>query len=419
VAGAEPADQTADPASDLAAAPAAAPAADPPSDRTADQPPETAAESTAILTPAEERGPEAEQADPRAVPETPEPASTPTEEAEQADPRAVPETPEPASTPTEEAEQADPRAVPETPEPASTPTEEAEQADPRAVPEPEVARRPEPPRPADHLVEASPAAYGPESVSTADFPEGGHRVPPGHVEGKAAWRRLFRMSKPRTTKANALGAVLAIALGVGIATQVQLTNERGLSELSQSDLIRLLDDISARSSRLDQQIRELETTRDRLVSGTGSTGEALEQAQRRADTLGILAGTIGAQGPGIAVSISDPDRQVSGPVVLDLIQELRDAGAESIEVGGVRLVASSYVGDSGGDLSVDGRSIRRPILVNAIGDPNTLASAMTIPGGIVETIRQKGANASVNQSPSITISSIHTPAEPVHAEPVE
>jgi len=237
------------------------------------------------------------------------------------------------------------------------------------------------------------------------------------VEGKAAWRRLFRMGRPRTTKANILGALLAIALGVGIATQVQLTNERGLDELSQSDLIRLLDDISARSNRLDAQVRELESRREALLNGTDSSAEALAQAQRRADTLGILAGTLPAQGPGITVSISDNSKQVSGPVVLDLIQELRDAGAESIDVGGVRVVASSYVGDNNGDLSVDGTALSRPIIVKAIGDSNTLASAMTIPGGIVETIRQKGANASVNESRSIEITSTHTPAPLTHAEP--
>ena len=295
--------------------------------------------------------------------------------------------------------------------------------EPEMTPTPAVADTPAavvpPTPPATSAGEASPAAYGLPSALPIDQGGAPPTVPPGHVEGKAAWRRLLRMSKPRTTKANALGALLAIALGVAIATQVQLTNERGLSELSQTDLIRLLDDITSRSSRLDQQIHELETTRDRLLSGTGSAGEALEQAQRRADTLGILAGTIGAQGPGITVSITDPDRGVSGPVVLDLIQELRDAGAESIEVGGVRVVASSYVGDARGTLSVDGQPIRRPILVKAIGDPNTLASAMTIPGGIVETIRLKGANASVNQAKSITITSIHTPVEPVHAEPVQ
>jgi uncharacterized protein YlxW (UPF0749 family) len=275
----------------------------------------------------------------------------------------------------------------------------------------------EPQRAAAHVVEASPAAYGPEAVTPADLAVDSEGVPPGHVEGKAAWRRLFRMGRPRTTKANLLGALLAVALGVGIATQVQLTNERGLSELSQSDLIRLLDDISARSNQLDEQVRELESRRAALLSGTDSTAEALAQAQRRADTLGILAGTLPAQGPGITVSISDPNRQVSGPVVLDLIQELRDAGAESIDVGGVRVVASSYVGDSGGDLSVDGTSISRPVLVEAIGDPNTLASAMTIPGGIVETIRQKGGNASVNESRAIEITSTHTPKPLTHAEP--
>jgi uncharacterized protein YlxW (UPF0749 family) len=314
------------------------------------------------------------------------------------------------------------------PEPALEPVE-AGSEDVRPVQQPDPAEagteptlhEPAAPQPQPfpaHLVEASPAAYGPESVSSEDLATDRSGVPAGHVEGRAAWRRLFRMGKPRTTKANVLGAVLAIALGVGIATQVQLTNERGLSELSQSELIRLLDDISSRSSRLDQQLRDLETTRDQLLSGTGDTGEALEQAQRRADTLGILAGTIGAQGPGITVSISDPGSGVTGPVILDLIQELRDAGAESIDVDGVRVVASSYVGDSGGDLSVDGTAITRPILVKAIGDPNTLASAMTIPGGIVETIRQKGANASVKESTSVSITSIHTPTEPVHAQPV-
>ena len=291
-------------------------------------------------------------------------------------------------------------------------------AEPRPVdPDTAVLASTEPQRPAAHVVQASPAAYGPEAVTPADLAVDREGVPRGHVEGKAAWRRLFRMGRPRTTKANVLGALLAVALGVGIATQVQLTNERGLSELSQSDLIRLLDDISARSNRLDEQVRELESRREALLSGTDSTGEALEQAQRRADTLGILAGTLPAQGQGITVSISDPNRQVTGPVVLDLIQELRDAGAESIDVGGVRVVASSYVGDSGGDLSVDGTSISRPVLVKAIGDSNTLASAMTIPGGIVETIRQKGGNASVNESTSIEITSTHTPKPLTHAEP--
>ncbi len=216
-----------------------------------------------------------------------------------------------------------------------------------------------------------------------------------------------------------LVTLLAVLLGVGIATQVQLTQERGLNELSQSDLIRVLDDVSLRSSRLDAQLRELEATRDRLRSGIDTTGEALTQAQKRLDTMGILAGTLGAKGPGITLTISDPDRQVTAPIILDLIQELRDAGAEAIEVGGIRIVASSFVVDGADSMMIDGTPVKRPILVKAIGDSKTMSSAMTIPGGIIETVRQKGASTTVTELDSIEITSLHTMAPFTHARPAE
>ncbi len=244
------------------------------------------------------------------------------------------------------------------------------------------------------------------------------RVSSGSVDGAAAWRRLLRIGRPRATRANALAAVLAIALGGAIAAQVKLTNDRDLGQLSQSDLIRVLDDVSLRASRLDQQVRELEATRDRLRSGVGTGSEAINQAEKRVDTLGILAGTLGAQGPGIVLTIRDPDRAVTGPIILDVIQELRDAGAEAIDIGGVRVVASTFVGDNDGTLTVDGAGVPRPVVIKAIGDRKTLASAMAIPGGIVETVRQKGASASIAEQSTLQITSLHTPTPMTHAKPV-
>lgn len=269
------------------------------------------------------------------------------------------------------------------------------------TPEP---NRAEPSRDSDEVSASRPATSGPVPTETA---------------GRGAWRRLLRIASPRATQANVLVGVLAVLLGVGIATQVQLTQERGLSELSQSDLIRVLDDISLRSSRLDTQLRELEATRDRLKSGIDTTGEALAQARKRYDTLGILAGTLGAKGSGITLTITDPRHAVTAPIVLDLIQELRDAGAEAIEVGGVRVVAQSFVVDGTRGLLIDGIAVKRPILVKAIGDSKTLSSAMTIPGGIIETVRQKGASAAVKERDSIEITATHKPRPMTHATAAE
>lgn len=344
---------------------------------------------------------------------------------------AEPETPEP-----ETSEPVPTQATPAEPavskdDPAATGDEPVEAAAPEPVvtaDEPADATVPEPVNVAATPATSSASPPSPTS-STPGGPElvddpfvvadaaHGHHVAP--VEGRAAWGRLLMMGRPRATRANLLVLLLAVVLGAAIAAQVQLTNERGLTELSQTDLVRVLDDVSLRSARLDQQVRELEATRDRLKSGTGTSAEAQAQAQKRLDTLGILAGTIGAQGPGIRLRISDPDNQVTGPVILDLIQELRDGGAEAIDVGGVRVVASSFVGDSAGQVKIDGTPIQRPFVVTAIGDSKTLASAMTIPGGIIESVRQKGANATVTESDSIEITSTHTPTELTHAKPVE
>ncbi len=228
------------------------------------------------------------------------------------------------------------------------------------------------------------------------------------------------MGRPRATRANLLVLLLAVVLGAAIAAQVQLTNERGLAELSQTDLVRVLDDVSLRSSRLDQQVRELESTRDRLQSGTGTSAEALEQAQKRLDTLGILAGTVGAAGAGHHAAHQRPRQP--GHAVRSSSTSSRSCATAAPRSSTSGACASSPRASSvtpGARSRSTAPPIERPFVIKAIGDSKTLSSAMTIPGGIVESVRQKGANATVTESERVEITSTHQPTDLTHAQPVE
>jgi len=233
-----------------------------------------------------------------------------------------------------------------------------------------------------------------------------------------AWRRLARAAAPRSTKAQVLGAFLTVALGFAIVTQVQQTQEGGLDAMRQDDLVRVLEDVSQRSARLDQQANDLQAQRDQLASGAGSSQTAIDQATRRLDTLRLLAGTVPAHGPGIRMTIADPSQKVTAPMLLDVLQELRDAGAEVIQFGDTRIVAGSWFAAAGSDLQVDGRPLARPVVVLAVGDPQTMASAMSIPGGIIETVRRQGATASVEQLPTVSVDAVASPRTPRYAQPV-
>lgn len=65
-----------------------------------------------------------------------------------------------------------------------------------------------------------------------------------------------------------------------------------------------------------------------------------------------------------------------------------------------------------------GSSPGRPFVILAIGDKATLASAMTIPGGIVETVRRQGATAAVEQLDTVRVDALQTPRTPRYARPV-
>lgn len=233
----------------------------------------------------------------------------------------------------------------------------------------------------------------------------------------SSWRRLYLMARPRPTRANAFALLLACLLGFAIATQVRQTQAQGLEDLRQDELVRILDDVTQNGNRLDEEVAELESTRDGLADNDANSPEAVAAARERADTLGILAGSQRATGPGITLTITDDGGQVDAATLLDTVQELRDAGAEAMQVGDVRIVASTWFSDDGGAITADGRTLEPPYRFTVIGDPQTMSSAMEIPGGVSESVRTKGGQATIREFDSINVEALHDNSSPRYAQP--
>lgn len=215
-----------------------------------------------------------------------------------------------------------------------------------------------------------------------------------------------------------LASLLCALLGFAVAVQVSANQEAGLTNLRQSDLVRILDDVSERTGRLEAEARELESTRAKLGAGAGSDAVALEETQARLDTLGILAGTAPAVGPGVEVDIADPKHEVPAEVLLDTVQELRDAGAEALQIGPVRVTASTWLVDADTGITVDATPVAPPYRLRVIGDPATLRSALDIPGGVLEVLRQEyGVRAEVRLLDRVVVDALRTPKAPEYARP--
>lgn len=231
-------------------------------------------------------------------------------------------------------------------------------------------------------------------------------------------RRLRAALRPRASRTQVLVGLLCLVLGFALVAQVHSNREEVEFSTARTDeLVGILDTLSQRSERLRAEIRSLEDTKADLEQD--SRGEAaLAEARQRASTYAVLAGTVPVSGPGIELVINDPKGKVTPSMMLDTLQELRDAGAEAIQIAGIRTVTGSYFRDARGrGIIVDGRRVVPPYRLLVIGDPHTLATALDIPGGITESLRGAGARGAVTEQEEISITAVRRAPSPRYARP--
>ena len=175
--------------------------------------------------------------------------------------------------------------------------------------------------------------------------------------------------------------------------------------------------IDSANERLSSQLEDLTTTRDDLLSSTERSEKAQKEAKKRAQELAILAGSVGATGPGIELTIQDPNRQIDAAALLDAVAELRDAGAEVIAINGVaRVVAQTSFLNDQDEIRVGGSEIKRPYRIEVIGEAKDLAEAVRFPGGLVASITARGGSVSVSEKDKITITALADAKSPEYAQ---
>lgn len=250
------------------------------------------------------------------------------------------------------------------------------------------------------------------------MPESHNTEPAAPATPRGGLRRLGKALTARPDGGQVIVALLLAALGLGVVLQVRVDPEDQLEQARRTELVQILSDLNQRSQRLESEIAELEATRRELASGADSEEAVLEQTAARSRQLAVLAGTAPATGPGVVVTISDPGERVRASHLLSVVQELRVAGAEAMQIEGgdgtaVRLGANSYFLESPEGLTVDGVVLRRPYVLTVIGSPGALTESVMFAGGTKEIVEE----AEVEEHEELVVDTLREHATPQYARP--
>ncbi len=174
-------------------------------------------------------------------------------------------------------------------------------------------------------------------------------------------------------------AAVLFLLGFLVVVQLRYNAaDNGLTGLSVQELGELVANLTTRNDQLRDEIRVLEAQRA-AVAGAVEGGDT-SAVQIRADLNRIRgwSGALGVAGPGVRVVI---EGSLPGDGVELLLNELRNAGAEALSVGEIRLVPGVVVTGPAGNLVVGGSPLADPVEIRAVGQPEPLGGALARPGG--------------------------------------
>ncbi len=222
-------------------------------------------------------------------------------------------------------------------------------------------------------------------------------------------------------------AVIGLILGLLVSTQYRHIREINRSAVIQraQQLTAQIEAAARKRARLQKEIDDLRRQIDEMATNpeVGRLRTALEESK-------VQAGLVSLTGPGIEVTLNDSTqslkpgqdpnlRVLHDEDILQVVNELRAAGAEAVAINGERLLATSEVRCAGPTIVVNRtRRLAAPFVITAIGDPEALFAALKMPYGVLDVLHYYGIESSIKKDESVTVPAYSGATNFQYAHPV-
>lgn len=213
--------------------------------------------------------------------------------------------------------------------------------------------------------------------------------------------------------------IICFILGFGLTLQIKSVYKNNVdvnnTEMARADqLQQMLGETKQKNTDLTKQVYDYKMALDNFRSEQAKTGDITKSLNDQLTKTEIMAGVTNVEGPGVTVTMNDS--KVSTPAgdnpsnyiihdidILQVINELRDSGAEALSINGERVLSTTEIRCAGNIVSVNNKRYAAPFVIKAIGKSETLMSGLLIKNGIIEMLSQWNINVVVEASTDLVI----------------
>lgn len=171
-----------------------------------------------------------------------------------------------------------------------------------------------------------------------------------------------------------------------------------------------------KNDRYTEKLKEKEQTLTRLREDVTKNNKLSDEQRKKIDNNNTILGLTKVTGKGVQIVLKDGEENkkagstleasqtiVHDVDILEIVNVLRNAGAEAISINGHRIIATSPISCIGTVIKINDEKVGAPYVISAIGNPESLESALNIPGGIISILEKFGIKITKEKKDEIKI----------------
>ncbi|MBR0426597.1 MAG: DUF881 domain-containing protein [Clostridia bacterium] len=192
--------------------------------------------------------------------------------------------------------------------------------------------------------------------------------------------------------------IMCLVLTIGICVQIKITNNNGKTNEDKeinnlkTQVLKIKERYNESFQRLTNAQNDLEKVREEVAN----SDDQLKEIKEKIEKYNTLLGLTDIKGQGVKITISDAniankissfvesrDLVVTDVDILEMVNELKNAGAEAIDVNGERIISTTSICYNDNNILINGKKVSSPITINAIGFYEGMTT-INRPGGYLD-----------------------------------
>lgn len=227
-----------------------------------------------------------------------------------------------------------------------------------------------------------------------------------------------------------------LAMFIGLVISIQITTTQGsdvggLVPLAKAQGYEVeLKKVRAEKDAAMEQLVDLEDRMDKIEKEKADEDFFLKGVVSDLEKYKMAAGVVDVVGPGVVVNVDDPlpteeyiaDYSVimaNYQLLLELVNRMKDAGAEAISINGQRIISTTEISLAGNNVNINTVPTAPPYIIKAIGNPDIIESTLTIRFGVVEQMKKFDLRVSIKKKDKVEIPRYSGIIKYRYAKPVE